>query len=103
MSKAVMELASATPGKLGICIEAYARALEQIPLILADNGGYDSSELVGQLRAAHHQGKSDMGLNLELGEIASMKDLSICESMRSKVHQINSASEAAEMIIRVDD
>jgi len=103
MSKAVRALADATPGKLGICIEAYARALEQIPLILADNGGYDSSELVGQLRAAHHQGKADMGLNLELGEIASMEELHICESMRSKMHQINSASEAAEMIIRVDD
>jgi len=103
MSKAVRQLAEETPGKLGICIEAFAKALEQIPLILADNGGYDSSELVGQLRAAHHQGKADYGLNLELGETASMSELRICESMRSKIHQINSASEAAEMIIRVDD
>lgn len=103
MSKAVRELAEKTPGKLGICIEAYAKALEQIPLILADNGGYDSSELVGQLRAMHHEGKACAGLNLELGETASMSELKICESFRSKTHQINSASEAAEMIIRVDD
>merc|ERR1719473_1413603 len=53
MSKAVMECAQKTDGKLSTAVEGYARALQQIPTILADNGGFDSAELVGQLRAKH--------------------------------------------------
>lgn len=42
-----------TPGKKALAMEAFARALRQLPTIIADNGGYDSSELITQLRAAH--------------------------------------------------
>lgn len=37
-------------------MEAYARALRQLPTIIADNGGYDGSDLISSLRAAHAQG-----------------------------------------------
>jgi len=103
MSKAVKKVADETDGKIALCIEAYGKALEQIPLILADNGGFDSSELVGQLRASHTRGEADAGLNLEDGEVSSMRKLGIFESYRSKMSQLNAASEAAEQIIRVDD
>lgn len=49
-------------GKKAIAAEAFARALRQIPVILADNAGYDSSELVARLRTAHQNGDSFAGL-----------------------------------------
>ncbi|ELU45917.1 t-complex protein 1 [Rhizoctonia solani AG-1 IA] len=62
MAVAVDEEAKKVEGKKAIAVEAFARALRQIPTILADNAGYDSSDLVARLRAAHHAGKSDSGL-----------------------------------------
>lgn len=50
MSKAVDELAAKTPGKKAIAMESFARALRALPTILAENAGYDASELVAQLR-----------------------------------------------------
>lgn len=62
MSCAVEEEARKITGKKAIAAEAFSRALRQIPTILADNAGYDSSDLVSRLRAAHYEGKSDAGL-----------------------------------------
>merc|ERR1719499_2752177 len=64
MSLKVEELAKTVPGKQALAIEAFAKALRCIPTILADNGGYDSSELVAQLRSAHNRGNTYMGLNM---------------------------------------
>lgn len=49
MAKAVEELAVKTAGKKALAVEAYARALRQIPTIIADNAGYDSADLVAQV------------------------------------------------------
>jgi T-complex protein 1 subunit beta len=62
MSCAVEEAARTVKGKKALAVEAFARALRQIPTILADNAGYDSSDLVAKLRAAHYEGKADAGL-----------------------------------------
>ncbi|CAE6506192.1 unnamed protein product [Rhizoctonia solani] len=102
MAVAVDEEAKKVEGKKAIAVEAFGRALRQIPTILADNAGYDSSDLVARLRAAHHAGKSESGLDMNLGTIGSMRDLGITESYKLKRQVVNSASEAAEMIIRVD-
>ena len=63
MSVAVEESAKKVSGKKAIAAEAFARALRQIPTILADNAGYDSSDLVARLRAAHYEGQADAGLS----------------------------------------
>ena len=75
----------------------------QMPTILCDNAGYDSSDLVAKLRAAHYDGKKDAGLDMENGSIGSMKEIGITESYKLKKQVIISASEASEMIMRVDD
>ncbi|KAJ7504567.1 TCP-1/cpn60 chaperonin family-domain-containing protein [Mycena galericulata] len=103
MSCAVDEEARKVKGKKAIACEAFGRALRQIPTILADNAGYDSSDLVSRLRAAHYEGQPDAGLDMDLGTIGSMKKLGITESYKLKRQIVLSASEAAEMIIRVDD
>ena len=62
MSVAVDAAAHKIEGKKALAAEAFAHALRQIPTILADNAGYDSSDLVAKLRAAHYEGQSDAGL-----------------------------------------
>ena len=55
MAHAVTQLASRTPGKEAVAMESYAKALRMLPTIIADNAGYDSADLVAQLRAAHSE------------------------------------------------
>jgi T-complex protein 1 subunit beta len=103
MAAAIDRAAECTPGKKAIAMAAFARALRQLPLTIADNGGYDAAELVAQLRAAHASGQSSAGLDIQNGTVGDMKALGIRESYQSKYHVVVSAAEAAEMILRVDD
>ena len=70
MAKAVEELAAQTAGKEAKAMEAFAAALRQLPSIIAENGGYDSAQLVSELKAAHHSGQSTMGLNMVSRDMA---------------------------------
>jgi len=74
-----------------------------MPTHLADNAGYDSSDLVARLRAAHYKGEQTMGLDMYNGDIADMTKLGVTESFKLKKQVLMSASEAAELILRVDD
>lgn len=103
MAHAVSTLAQETPGKESIAMEAFARSLRKLPTTIADNAGYDSSELVSQLRAAHASGLKTYGLNMDIGRVEDVQKLGITESFHLKRQVLLSASEAAEMILRVDD
>ncbi|EEB05975.1 chaperonin-containing T-complex beta subunit Cct2 [Schizosaccharomyces japonicus yFS275] len=102
MSKAVEEAADRDAGKRSLAMQAFATALRQMPTILADNAGFDSSELVSQLKAAHYQGKTTMGLNMENGSIADMRERGIVEAYKLKHAVVSSASEGAQLLLRVD-
>jgi len=103
MAHAIEQEAAKTTGKVSLAMEAYARALREIPKAVADNGGYDSSQLVAELRAVHANGEASMGLDMNAGTVGDMKKLGILESFQSKLQSLLSASEAAEMIVRVDE
>lgn len=103
MAQAIDREVVNTPGKKALAMAAFARALRAMPAIIADNGGYDSAELVTQLRAKHESGGNSWGLDMYHGQIADMEDLGVMESFKSKLSVLMSASEAAEMILRVDD
>ena len=122
MANAVMEAAASTPGKEAIAMEHYAKALCELPSIIAENGGYDAAQLVSELRALHKQNKTTMGLgnfnnfkirtkclkricfiDMNEGKVGDMQELGITESLSVKRQVLVSASEAAEMILRVDD
>merc|ERR1711871_20907 len=103
MSQAVEEAAAETPGKISLAMEGYARALREIPRAVADNGGYDSSALITEMRAQHKAGNCTQGLDMNAGVVADMATLGILESYQSKLQSLLSASEAAEMIVRVDE
>jgi T-complex protein 1 subunit beta len=103
MAKSVDELVKVTAGKESLAIEAFSKALRAIPTIIADNGGYDSSDLIAKLRAAHYQGNSNSGLDMNNGTIGDMVQLKITEALQCKMQVLVSAHEAAEMILRVDE
>ena len=92
-----------TAGKAALAMESFARALRQLPATIADNAGYDASDLVTKLRAAHARGDKSAGLNMIDGTIADMWQYGVREAYKSKLQVLVSAAEAAEMILRVDD
>ncbi|XP_072953815.1 T-complex protein 1 subunit beta-like [Typha angustifolia] len=103
MAREVDDLARKTPGKKSHAIEAFSRALQAIPTIIADNAGLDSADLISQLRAEHHKEKSNAGIDVISGGIGDMEKLGISESFKVKQAILLSATEAAEMILRVDE
>lgn len=103
MSKAVDQVAANETGKKSLAVEAFARALRALPTILADNAGFDSSNLVAKLRSAIYNGMTTSGLDLTAGKVADMRDLGIIESFKLKRAVVSSAAEAAEVLLRVDN
>ena len=62
MANAVAEEAAVTAGKEARAMESFANALRNMPAIIAENGGYDSAQLVSELRALHKKGNKTAGL-----------------------------------------
>ena len=105
MAAAVDALATRTPGKRALAIEAFGRALRGIPATIANNAGLDSTDLMTQLRAAHAAapGASCHGVDVIKGAAGDMKEAGIFEAFKVKAQILSSATEATEMILRVDD
>lgn len=103
MSLAVDELAKTHSGKEALAIEAFSKALRALPTIICDNAGYDSAELVQNLRSEIAQGNESAGLNMNEGTIYDMNEFGITECLKVKEQALSSAAEAAEMILRVDE
>ena len=103
MADVVDEAARKTPGKIALAMEAFSRALRQIPMIIASNAGLDAPEIVSSIRAAHAEGKKTYGLDIQNRSIGDISVLGITESYKVKLQVVISASEAAEQILRVDE
>lgn len=103
MAKEIDDLARKTPGKKSHAIEAFSRALQAIPTIIADNAGLDSAELISKLRAEHHKEDSTAGIDVITGAVGDMAALGISESFKVKQAVLFSAIEAAEGLLRVDE
>ena len=105
MAKAVEQTVPHVAGKKAVAVEAFATALRQLPTILADNAGLDSSDLVTRLRKEIYNGQSESGLDLlrSGGGIGNMREMGVVESYKLKRAVVSSASEAAELLLRVDN
>lgn len=84
MSLAVEDLARGMSGKQAIAVEAFARALRQLPTIICDNAGYDSAELVTNLRSEIYNGATTSGLNMFAGKVDNMETMGVTEAFRVK-------------------
>jgi archaeal chaperonin len=92
-------------GREQLAVEAFAQSLEAIPWALAENGGYDSINVLIELRSAHDGpgANKNVGVNLVDGKAADMWKLRVIEPARVKRQALNSAAEVATMVLRIDD
>jgi len=102
ISKELKDYASSISGREQLAVAAFAEALEVVPKTLAENAGLDSIDSLVDLRAAQETSPY-MGLDVFKGEVADMKVAGVVEPHRVKKQAIQSAAEAAEMILRIDD
>ncbi len=103
VAKQLREFADQTGGREQLAINAFAEALEAIPRTLAESAGMDSIDTLVELRLKHEQGKKSFGVDVFSAETSDMLKMGIVEPLKIKTQAIKSASEAAEMILRIDD
>ena len=77
--------------------------MEVIPRTLAENAGLDPIDMLVELRSQHEKGNKNAGLDVYTGEVIDMMLKGVVEPLRVKTQAINSATEAAVMILRIDD
>jgi thermosome len=95
--------AASVGGRSQLAIEAFASAMEIIPRTLAENAGLDAINSLVDLRSAHEQGRKTAGLNVYTGKVEDMMGDGVVEPLRVKTQAVGSATEAATMILRIDD
>lgn len=97
------EWANSFEGREQLAIKKYAEALEVIPLTIAENAGMDPIDTMVSLRAKQNQGKKWTGIDAKNTKIADMLALNVIEPVVVKEQIIKSATEAANMLLRIDD
>ena len=90
-------------GRQQLAIKKFAEALEIIPLTIAENAGMDPIDTMVTLRAKQSEGKKWSGINAKDGKVSDMLSLNIVEPVVVKEQIIKAATEAASMILRIDD
>ena len=104
IAKRLRKYAPQIGGKEQLAIEAYAAALENLVMILIENGGYDPIDLLVKLRSAHENETNKWyGINVFIGQVEDMWKLGVLEPATVKMNAIKAATEAATLILRIDD
>jgi len=103
VAQRLREFASSVGGREQMAIDAFADALEVVPKTLAENAGLDPINAVLDLRKAHKSGQKYAGLNIYDGKVVNMVEKDVIEPLRVGTQAIQSATEAAVMILRIDD
>jgi chaperonin GroEL (HSP60 family) len=99
----VKQWANTLSGREQLAAQKFAEALESIPLTLAENAGMDTIDTQVELRAKHGEGKIWYGISVMDGGVADMYEKGVFEPVKVKEQIIKSATEAACMILRIDD
>ena len=97
------EWADSFDGREQLAIKKYAEALETIPLTIAENAGMDPIDTMANLRAKQSQGRKWTGIDAKNTKIADMLGIDVVEPVAVKEQIVKSATEAANMILRIDD
>jgi thermosome len=103
LSMRLGDYASSLSGREQLAVAKFAEAFEVIPETLAENSGYDPINKLVELRSKHEEGNKRMGLNVYTGEIVDMWENDVIEPLRAKTQAINAGTEAAVMVLRIDD
>ncbi len=102
LSMQLREYASTLKGREQLAVTKFAEAMEIVPKTLAENAGFDAIDKAIELKNKHGMNKN-MGLNAYTGEIEDMLKLGVVEPLRVKIQALLSATDAACLILRIDD
>ncbi len=97
------DYATSVGGREQIAIEAYAEAFEVVPTTLAENAGLDPIDILIDIRKAHKNGQVSAGVNVITGKVGDMKRERVIEPIRVGRQAIHSSTDAAVMILKIDD
>ena len=103
ISKIVMEYAETLPGREQLAAMRFAEAFEAVPTTLAENAGLDPIDIISELRARHEKGEVWAGVEVHEGKVGDMSQVKVFEPLAVKKQIIKSSSEAACMILKIDD
>jgi len=99
----VRDYADSVEGREQLAVEAFADSLELVPRVLAENAGLDSIDTLVDLRAAHDDGDEHAGLNVYSGDVVDTFEAGVVEPAHAKEQAVSSASEAANLVMKIDD
>ncbi len=103
LARRLRQFSQGLSGRERLAVEEFASALEFIPLTLAENAGLDPIDVLTELKLRHDNDEKYAGLNLFNNKIENVLQAKILEPAKIKSQAINSASEVAIMILRIDD
>ena len=103
VAKVLKEYAETLPGREQLAVMSYAEALESIATTLSENAGLDPIDILSELRARHEKGEVWAGIEVQDGKVKSMDKAGVFEPLAVKKQIIKSATEAATMILKIDD
>jgi len=103
VARALKQYAETLPGREQLAVQCFAEAVEAVPLTLGENAGLDPIDILSELRARHEKGETWAGVGVHEGKVQNMTELEVYEPLAVKKQIIKSATEAASMILKVDD
>jgi archaeal chaperonin len=103
IAMSLRDYAPSVGGREQMAIEAFANAIEIVPKTLSENAGLDPIDMMLEIRSAHKKGKKYAGINVLGGKVDDMLKNNVIEPLRVSMQEIEASSEAATMILRIDD
>ncbi|MCK4348135.1 MAG: TCP-1/cpn60 chaperonin family protein [Thermoplasmatales archaeon] len=103
IAMSLRDYAPTVGGREQMAIEAFAKAIEIIPKTLAENAGLDPIDMMLEVRSQHKKGNKNAGINVLYGKVDDMLKNKVIEPLRISLQEIEASSEAATMILRIDD
>ncbi|PIN81986.1 thermosome subunit, partial [Candidatus Woesearchaeota archaeon CG10_big_fil_rev_8_21_14_0_10_30_7] len=103
LSKELRKYAESLSGREQLAVTSFAEALEVIPRTLSENSGLDPIDMLTELKSAHDKGQKWAGLDVFEAKIVDSWENGVIEPLKIKTQALSSASEVAQMILRIDD
>ncbi|MEA3457260.1 MAG: thermosome subunit beta [Candidatus Thermoplasmatota archaeon] len=103
VAMSLRDYAPTVGGREQMAIEAFANAIEIVPKTLAENAGLDPIDMMLEVRSQHKKGSKHAGVNVLYGKVDDMFKNKVIEPLRVSLQEIEASSEAATMILRIDD
>ena len=103
MARDLRKFADSLSGREQLAVLAFAESLEVIPRTLAENAGMDPIDIITALKSAHDKKNKWAGVDVHHGKVMDAWNKGVLEPLKIKTQAISSASEVAQMILRIDD